>query len=292
MLCVAETCILTPIYRWVGEGAEMVEKELTLEEKWEQATIADNFIFYKVMRNNPDVCKRLLEILLEFPIEKIEMQQEEEIDIDYGSRGIRLDVFAKNDGQAFNIEMQSIDTKELPERARYYQGVIDVDMLKSGQKYKELKDSYIIFICVHDIFGKGLAKYTFENLCCENYSIKLNDRTVKLFFCAKNCDILLNAEQKAFLKLITSNESSDTFSSRISLLVAEAKHNIQWKRQYMDFAREKTYAFEDGMEKARIEDIKNFFMNGASVELIAKSTGMTIEQIEEITRDVAVVSEA
>ena len=60
----------------------------------------------------------------------------------------------------------------------------------------------------------------------------------------------------------------------------------------MDFAREKTYAFEDGMEKARIEDIKNFFMNGASVELIAKSTGMTIEQIEEITRDVAVVSEA
>ncbi|MBQ9206027.1 MAG: Rpn family recombination-promoting nuclease/putative transposase [Treponema sp.] len=270
----------------------MVEKELTLEEKWEQATIADNFIFYKVMRNNPDVCKRLLEILLEFPIEKIEMQQEEEIDIDYGSRGIRLDVFAKNDGQAFNIEMQSIDTKELPERARYYQGVIDVDMLKSGQKYKELKDSYIIFICVHDIFGKGLAKYTFENLCRENYSIKLNDRTVKLFFCAKNCDILLNEEQKAFLKLITSNESSDTFSSRISLLVAEAKHNIQWKRQYMDFAREKTYAFEDGMEKARIEDIKNFFMNGASVELIAKSTGMTIEQIEEITKDVAVVSEA
>jgi hypothetical protein len=48
-------------------------KELTPEEKWERATIANNFIFYKVMRNNPKICKRLLEILLEMEIEKIQI---------------------------------------------------------------------------------------------------------------------------------------------------------------------------------------------------------------------------
>lgn len=37
---------------------------LTLEEKWQKATLADNFIFYKIMSENPDVCKELLEILL------------------------------------------------------------------------------------------------------------------------------------------------------------------------------------------------------------------------------------
>ena len=68
------------------------KKALSPQEKWEQATIANNFIFYKVMRNNPDVCKELLEILLEFPIEKIQMSQEEEIDVDFGSKGVRLDV--------------------------------------------------------------------------------------------------------------------------------------------------------------------------------------------------------
>ena len=36
------------------------ERQLTPEEKWEQATIANNFIFYKVMRHNPDVCKNCL----------------------------------------------------------------------------------------------------------------------------------------------------------------------------------------------------------------------------------------
>lgn len=38
--------------------------QLTLEEKWERATLADNFIFYKIMSENPGVCKELLEILL------------------------------------------------------------------------------------------------------------------------------------------------------------------------------------------------------------------------------------
>ena len=30
---------------------------MTAEEKWNSATIANNFIFYKVMRHNPDVCR-------------------------------------------------------------------------------------------------------------------------------------------------------------------------------------------------------------------------------------------
>ena len=72
--------------------------------------------------------------------------------------------------------MQASDTKELPERARYYQSVIDVDTLKSGQKYKDLKTSFVIFICIDDIFGSGHPKYTFENICVEDGKTKLNDR--------------------------------------------------------------------------------------------------------------------
>ena len=134
--------------------------EITPEEKWEKATIANNFIFYKVMRHNPDVCKELLEILLEMEIDHIDMRGEETVEIDFGSKGIRLDVYAKNNTNSFNLEMQAADSKELPERARYYQGSIDVDCLKSGEKYKELKDSYVIFICIQDIFEKGLAYYS------------------------------------------------------------------------------------------------------------------------------------
>ena len=221
---------------------------LTPEEKWEQATIANNFIFYKVMRYNPDVCKELLEILLEMEIEKIDIRGEETIETDFGSKGIRLDVYAKNEKSVFNMELQAINTKELPERSRFYQGTIDVDCLKSGQKYKELKDSYIIFICISDIFNSGLPCYSFENLCREDNSISLKDRAYKYFFIAENCDKILNAKQKAFLKLVAGHKASDHFSEKIAKLTEEAKHNSQWKRQYMEWERQRVYDFENGKE--------------------------------------------
>ena len=164
------------------------ETEQQLEQKWKNATIANNFIFYKVMQNNEDVCKELLEILLQIKIDHIVMHTEETIEIDYDKKGIRLDVYAEGADKAFDLEMQSTDKGELPERARYYQGVLDVQALSSGADYKELKDNYVIFICVPDIFKKGLAKYTFENLCLENTEIKLNDRAYKYFFIAENYD--------------------------------------------------------------------------------------------------------
>ena len=269
------------------------QSTMTLEEKWENATIANNFIFYKVMRNNPDVCKLLLEILLEMEIDKIDIHQEEEIDVDYASKGVRLDVYAKNSTQAFNVEMQTTDTKELAERARYYQGIIDVDCLKSGQHYKDLKDSYVIFICIDDIFEKGLAKYSFENLCIDDPSIKLNDRTRKSFFIASNCDkITENEEQRAFLKMVIQNKSESSFTDKIQDLVADAKKNIQWKRQYMDLEREKLYAYDAGVEagekKKAIENAKKLLeMNLGTVEQISSAIGLSIEEVTALKKEIA-----
>ena len=230
-------------------------REQTLEEKWEKATIANNFIFYKVMHNNPDVCKELLEILLQIKIDHIEMHTEESVQIDYDKKGVRLDVYAVGDQKGFNLEMQSTDKGELPKRARYYQGILDVQELNSGDHYKDLKDSYVIFICVPDIFDKGLAKYTFENLCLEDNSIKLNDRAYKYFFIAQNYDRILDERQKAFLKLVMLNkaESSDSFTERISKLVADAKLNVQWRKQFMELERELAYKFHEGKAEGLAE---------------------------------------
>ncbi len=267
-----------------------IQKEQTLEEKWENATIANNFIFYKVMRNNPDVCQELLEILLEFKIERIEMSQEEEINVDFGSKGIRMDVYAKDsDGQkAYNIELQAKDTKELPERARYYQGVMDVDLLKSGQDYKNLNTTFIVFICVDDIFEKGLAKYTFENLCVEDPKIKMGDRAYKYFFISQNCDKLLDEEQKAFLKMVSNNKSSNAFTDKVKKLVDNAKRNTQWRKQFMDWEREKTYSFnrglEQGVQQKAVETARNLLNEGDSPEKISRCVGLPLEQVLDLQK--------
>lgn len=264
--------------------------ELTPEEKWKNATIANNFIFYKVMRSNPDVCRELLEILLQIKIDHIEIKSEETVEVDYGKKGIRMDVYAVGATKSFDLEMQATDDGELPERTRYYQGILDVQELNSGEDYRTLKDSYIIFICVPDIFGKGLAKYTFENLCIENPEIKLNDRSYKYFYIADNYDKMFDEKQKAFLKLVASNDKSETqtdsFTEKISKLVEEAKLNSQWRKQYMEWEREMAIKFRQGEEKARREAARNLYANGVSIELIAKSLKMTLEEVREITKDV------
>ena len=267
------------------------EKLLTAEEKWEKATIANNFIFYKVMRHNPDVCRELLEILLEMQIDRMEMHGEETIETDFASKGIRLDVYAKNETSAYNIELQAADTKELPERARYYQGVMDVDCLKSGQKYRELKNSYVIFICIQDIFNSGLPVYTFENTCREDGSIRLGDRAYKYFFIAKNCDRILDGRQKSFLKLVAGQKAEDAFSRKIERLADEARHNTQWKRQYMEWERQRAYDYEAGNEAGIQTGLKRKAVEAAnnllkidilSPEQIAQAIGLPLEQVLQL----------
>ena len=260
---------------------------LTPEEKWNRATIANNFIFYKIMHNNPDVCKELLEILLQIKIDHIDMKQEEQIAIDYGKKSVRLDVYAVGSSKAFSLEMQATDTGELPERSRYYQGVLDVSELNSGATYAELKDGFVIFICVPDVFGKGYAKYTFENLCVENPEIKLNDRTYKYFFIARNYDKILDEKQKAFLKLVMSNESTSDFAEKISKLIEDAKRNTQWRKQFMDLEIEKKYAFKEGeakgSEQKAIEDAITLIQKyKATPEQAAKDVGAPLEKVLEM----------
>ena len=283
------TANAVPVFFIRRPDMSQIKKEQTLDEKWENATIANNFIFYKVMRNNPDICKELLEILLEFRIERIEMSQEEEINIDFDSKGIRMDVYAKDaDGlKVYNIELQASDTKELPERSRYYQGIIDVDLLKSGQKYKDMKTSFVIFICVDDIFGAGLPKYTFENLCQEDPKIKLNDRAYKYFFISKNCDRILDERQKAFLRMVTENKASDDFTDKIKSLVDDAKRNTLWRKQFMEWEREKTYIREDAMEQKAVEAARNLLNEGIAPEVISRCVALPLEQVLELQKELA-----
>ncbi len=65
----------------------------------------------------------------------------------------------------------------------------------------------------------------------------------------------------------------------------------------MEWERQRTYDFENGKEAGKlegaqqkaIEDARSFYANGASIELIANSLKMTIEQVKEIVKDVVQV---
>ena len=59
----------------------------------------------------------------------------------------------------------------------------------------------------------------------------------------------------------------------------------------MDIAVKKQEAYEDGLadglKQKAVEDAKNFYKNGASLELISKSLGITLEEVKKIVSDVS-----
>lgn len=84
----------------------------------------------------------------------------------------------------FDMEMQNdSDRDDVCKRSRFYQGLIDTPILKSGKetRYKHLPSTVIIFITQDDIFGKDLAMYTFSEQCEEVAGLPLGDGTTKIF---------------------------------------------------------------------------------------------------------------
>ena len=271
---------------------QTAQPALTPAEKWERATLANNFLFYKVMRHHPDACKGMLELLLGIQIEKLEMAAEDSIDIDHDAKAVRLDVYAKDSQRVFDIEIQIANTKELPERARFYQGIMDIDSLKSGELYKDLKDSHVIFICMSDIFERGLPIYNFENLCREDISLSLGDRSYKHFFIAPICATMLtNTEQKAFFELLTANKASSVFTDTLKRYVDDAKQNTQWRVQYMTWERQQAYAYRDGKEEgiaegsrtAKLEAARNALAMGLPCAQVSQITGLSPADVQQLT---------
>lgn len=50
------------------------QNQKPLEDKWKSATLSNNFIFYKVMRDHIPACQNLIEMLLKISVLKMVKQ--------------------------------------------------------------------------------------------------------------------------------------------------------------------------------------------------------------------------
>ena len=82
-----------------------------------------------------------------------------------GARSICLDVYGTDStGKKYNLEVQRQDKGADPHRARYHASVLDIENLHSGQEFKELPDTYVIFILEKDFYGRGKPIYPIERI--------------------------------------------------------------------------------------------------------------------------------
>ena len=75
-------------------------------------------------------------------------------------RSIRMDILAHDrKGVIYNIEVQNDDAGADPKRARYNSSLLDANITEAGDKYDQLRETYVIFITRNDVLGSGLPIY-------------------------------------------------------------------------------------------------------------------------------------
>lgn len=239
----------------VDETDNIKDFESQLEQTWEKLGITNDFMFGKIMQDT-ELCKELLQrILPDLKIDHIEYPElQKSIKTDIDAKGIRLDVYVKDKkGTVYTIEMQATDTKELPKRTRYYQGVIDLQLIEKGQTYNTLKPSYIIFICTFDAFEKGRHFYTFENICKEDKSLSLGDETTKIFLNADSNMDDVSKELRVFLDYVAGKKSDDSYIEKLEEAVKKARLTKEWRHEYMTLYMRDRVNVEKGREEGRKE---------------------------------------
>lgn len=261
---------------------------------WEELSISDNFIFQRVMQNK-NLCKRLIERILHIKIRELDYPHtEKSIDLRLDSKSVRLDVYVEDEsGTIYNIEMQTTKGHgdELVKRTRYYQGMIDMDLLGKGVYYDQLRQTYIIFICTFDPFGMDERIYTFRNACLEIPHLLLGDGAAKIFLNAKGLKGVVDADIENFLHYVDGREAAGGFTETLAKEVERVKHQDETRREYMtlymEYQKHHQEGVKEGLQRGRREGrregliamARSLLALNVPLDVIEKSSGMTREEI-------------
>ena len=269
----------------------------------------NDFVFAMVMRD-PEICKGIVELLL--PNEEIgevkiatadnslpDKAKEPEVvpqaSLDFGKdmRGVRFDAYVKTANEWIDIEMQTTNKHDIEKRSRYYQVLMDTDCLEKGSKFKDLKTTYIVFICTFDYFSLGEPMYVVESYIRKN-NLHFDDGTSKILLNTKCSPDKVPEKLRAFYAYI--NDPTKVGSKLIEGINERVKeyNTEEWRAKFVTLEYMIAEAKEEGLEQGRtegeaygradreLEMAKALKDKGVDIEIIAETSGLSVEEIEKL----------
>ena len=144
-----------------ADNQKQLERQETLEAIGKLNLLDDNLMTL-VFDRNIEATELLLNVILQrsdLKVLEVVAQREYKNPMP-GGRSITIDIYAK-DGKdkVYDIEVQRASAGADVHRARFHSSMIDTKMLKAGQEFNEIHDSYVIFITAGDVMGAGCSLY-------------------------------------------------------------------------------------------------------------------------------------
>ena len=272
----------------------------------------ENDAMFSTVMQYEDACRGLIETIFEgHRVRRLQYKDmppasQKNIIFDPANKSIRLDVFFEDGDTVYDIEMQKVDTGNLPLRARMYSSMMDANMLDKGLEYEALRRSYVIFVCMFDLFERGRTKYTFKSICEEDRDLPLGDGRCIMFLNTKGSIGELGKDMDAFFDYLnggvssigTGKESGSEFVEMVDNYVLDINGDEDWRQGYMKYELNLIEKYKEGEASGEAKGIsigraegeanatnrmvKSLIEQGVPIEVIAKAASISIEETKSI----------
>ena len=276
--------------------------------------LENDAMFAEVMRRK-DACIGLLETIFEgrrirdiVYEDDFSIEPQKNIIFDPGNKSIRLDVYFEDEDSVYDIELQKVKRWNLAKRSRMYSSMMDANMLDKGLEYDALKKSYVIFVCMFDVFGQGMKSYRFRTMCENVQGLPLDDGRYIIVVNTKGRDGGSGHGMDAFFKYLnggvssigTGKDSDDELVKKLDRYVLDINGDEDWRQGYMKYELNLIEKYKDGRADGINEGVsigraegeanatgrmvKGFKPLGLSDEDIAKGASISVEEVRNILK--------
>ena len=196
------------------------------------------------------------------------------------NRSVRLDILATDStGAKLNVEVQRSDKGAGRKRARYNSSMMDANLLKKGEDFDKLPETWVIFITENDVMGKGLPLYPVER-CFLGTGERFEDGSHILYVNgAYRSDTPIGKLMHDFSCTDAADMYYGTLADRVRFF-KESKEGIEIMCRAMEDMRNQT--LKEGM----INVAKKMLEDGTiTLEKIAEFVGLSVDEVRKLKTD-------
>lgn len=202
------------------------------------------------------------------------------------ARSLCLDVFATDsENKRYNLEIQRADKGATVKRARYHSSAIDVESLNAKGDFENLPITYVIFITENDVRGENRAIYHFEWRDTETGK-PLDDGTHIIYVNGAYNNKEDNSDIAKLMHDFRCSKSSDMnfelFASKVKFFKETEEGVKHMCKLNEDMINEAT---NEAKYKNSVSIALNLISMGLNLEDIAKATGLSIEEVQELSQN-------
>ena len=276
----------------------------------ENFRLMDDIFMSKCFENAPECIELMLRIILGKKDLKVVKSQTEYPIKSLQGRGVRFDVYAKDSkGCEYDIELQRADDGAEPRRARYNSALMDANVLKSGEDFGKLRDTYVIFITESDVMGGGKEVYVYDrterksgkclgdgtHIVYVNGATRSNSEIGKLIhdlLCRDATKMHFDAFKKRVSQFKNSEEGRHVMCKAVEefaeRLAAEAKVEAWIEGERKGEARGEARGERKGKRETMFATAMRMLKDGVlALKDVARYSGLSLAQVKKLQAEMA-----